>query len=60
MPPCPRCARAEVQKDDTVGAAQRDRCRGCRRTFSDRTGIPFAGYRWPQGSIGMAVRWSLR
>lgn len=46
-----------MKQDGKVGKAQRYRCRGCRRTFIDRTGTPFAGHRWPQGIIVMAVRW---
>ena len=60
MPPCPRCAGAEVKKDGTVGETQRYRCRGCRRAFVARTGSPFAGHRWPRAVIVTAVRWYLR
>lgn len=60
MPPCPRCAGVEVTQDGRVGETQRYRCRACRRTFIVRTGTPFAGHRWPQEVIVMAVRWYLR
>ena len=36
---------------------QRYRCRGCQRTFTPRTGTPFAGYRWPRELIVLAVHW---
>ncbi len=60
MPPCPRCASVEVKQDGRVGTTQRYRCRICRRTCIARTGTPFAGHRWPQEVIVMAVRWYLR
>ncbi len=60
MLPCPHCAGVEVKKDGCVGETQRYRCRGCRRTFVARTGTPFAGHRWPQAVIVMAVRWYCR
>ena len=60
MPPCPRCAGAEVKKDGRVRETQRYRCRACRRTFVARTGTPFAGHRWPQEVIVTAVRWYCR
>ena len=60
MPPCPRCAVAEVKKDGRVGETQRYRCRSCRRTFVAHTGTPFAGHRWPQEVIVTAVRWYCR
>jgi IS6 family transposase len=36
---------------------QRFRCRACRRTFTARTGTPFASHRWPLEVITTAVRW---
>ncbi len=60
MPPCPRCAGAEVKKDGRIGETQRYRCRSCCRTFIARTGTPFAGHRWPQEISVTAVRWYLR
>ncbi len=60
MLPCPRCAGIEVKRDGRAGEAQRYRCRACRRTFTERTGTPFAGSRWPQEVIVTAVRWYLR
>jgi len=60
MPPCPRCAGAEVKQEGTVGAIQRSRCRACRRTCIARTGTPCAGHRWPQEVIVTAVRRSCR
>src|SRR6266511_3424387 len=32
----------------------------CGRTRTDRTGTPFARYRWPREVIVMAVRWYAR
>jgi len=60
MPPCPRCAGAEIKKDGTVGATRRFRCHTCHRPFIARTGTPFAGHRWPQEVVVTAVRWCLR
>ncbi len=57
MPPCPRCAATNVKQDGRAGDAQRYRCHACRRTFTERTGTPFAGHRWPQEVIVTAVRW---
>jgi transposase-like protein len=46
-----------VKRDGRSGAAgQRFRCRGCGRTFTARTGTPFARYRWPLEVITTAVR----
>jgi IS6 family transposase len=60
MPPCPRCAGADIKQDGTVGATQRYRCHTCHRTFIARTGTPFAGHRWPQEVLVTAVRWYRR
>jgi predicted Zn finger-like uncharacterized protein len=58
---CPRCQSLLVKKDDHVGSAgQRYRCRRCQRTFTGRTGTPFAGYRWPRETVVLAVRWYCR
>ena len=58
MPSCPRCHSPAVIKDGRPAPAdQRYRCRGCRRTFTTRTGTPFAGYRWPREIIVLAVHW---
>lgn len=35
----------------------RFRCRMCGATRTDRSGTPFAGYRWPREVIVTAVRW---
>jgi transposase, IS6 family len=60
-PTCPRCAWAAVKKDGRRPATtQRFRRRGCRRTFTARTGTPFAGHRWPLEVITTAVRWYCR
>jgi IS6 family transposase len=58
MPLCPRCRTPSVKKDGRRPAGhQRFRCRRCRRTFTTRTGTPFAGHRWPPEVIVTAVRW---
>ncbi len=58
MPSCPRCHSPAVRKDGRPAPAlQRYRCHGCRRTFTTRTGTPFAGYRWPREIIVLAVHW---
>jgi transposase-like protein len=60
-PSCVRCFGIAVKKDGRRSATgQRFRCHGCRRTFTPRTGTPFAGHRWPLGVISTAVRWYLR
>ncbi len=58
---CAHCRATTVKRDGRGGAAsQRFRCRGCGRTFTARTGTPFAGYRWPLEVITTAVRWYCR
>jgi IS6 family transposase len=32
----------------------------CKRSFTDRTGTPFASHRWPREVIAMALRWYFR
>jgi transposase, IS6 family len=60
-PPCSRCSCAAVKKDGRPRAStQRFRCHGCRRTFTARTGTPFARQRWPLVVITTAVRWYFR
>src|SRR5918911_5535710 len=51
MPICPSCQQP---------AAKRDGCHTCGRDFTARSSSAFAGYRWPQEVILLAVRWSLR
>jgi transposase, IS6 family len=59
--PCARCHGGGSKRDGRhPSGRQRYRCRACRRTFGDRTGTPFAGYRWPQEVITTAVRWYFR
>src|SRR5262249_19036378 len=36
------------------------RCPACRRTCTNRSGTPFAGFRWPLELILTAVRWYFR
>jgi len=61
VPPCARCSSVAVKRDGRQSAThQRFRCRGCRRTFTARTGTPFARHRWPLEVITTAVRWSCR
>jgi transposase-like protein len=58
MPPCAHCQSIAVKKDGRNSAGQqRFRCRTCRRTYTERTASPFAGYRWPAEVIATAVRW---
>jgi IS6 family transposase len=58
MPRCPHGHAAHIKKDGRAAAGgQRYRCRACRRTFTDRTATPFAGYRWPREIIILAVHW---
>ena len=57
MPRCPHCDAARVKKDGRPAAGQRYRCHACRRTFTNRTTTPFAGYRWPRAIITLAVHW---
>jgi transposase-like protein len=57
MPPCPHCDNSHVKKDGRTASGQRYRYHGCRRTFTDRTETPFAGYRWERDIIALAVHW---
>jgi transposase, IS6 family len=58
MPPCAHCQSTRVKRDGRNRAGQqRFRCRACRRTCTERSATPFAGYRWPPEIITMAVRW---
>jgi predicted Zn finger-like uncharacterized protein len=55
---CPRCHGTHTIKDGHLSPTdQRYRCRSCQRTFTERTGTAFAGYRFPADVILMAVRW---
>ena len=55
---CPRCHSTHTIRDGLPSPAdQRHRCRRCQRTFTERTGTVFAGYRFPVEIILMAVRW---
>ena len=58
LPPCSHCLCAAARKDGRRAVATQ-RCR-CRRTFTARTGNPFAGHRWPLETIATAVRWCFR
>jgi IS6 family transposase len=49
-----------VKRDGRPAGGQRFRCRACRRTFTGRTGTPFAGHRWPLEVIITAVGWYFR
>jgi putative transposase len=49
-----------VKRDGRPAGGQRFRCRACRRTFTGRTGTPFAGHRGPLEVITTAVRWYCR
>lgn len=55
---CPHCSNTRTHKDGRDRAEkQRYRCSACKRSFTDRTGTPFANHRWPSDVIVMAVRW---
>lgn len=58
---CPRCAAERVCKngrDRSGGPAYR--CQHCGRSFTERTGTPFAGHQFPADIIALAVKWYLR
>ena len=57
MPCCPRRDNPNVKKDGRTASGQHYRCRACRRAFTNRTGIPFAGYRWQRDIIAFAGHW---
>ena len=61
IPGCLTC-KAPALKDDgrTAVGGHRFRCRRCGRTRTDRSGTPFARYRWPREVIVTAVRWYRR
>lgn len=58
---CPWCAAETVCKNgrDRRGG-QVYRCQRCRRSFTPRTGTPFAGHQFPADIIALAVKWYLR
>ena len=60
MPPCPACHRPATKRDghDPSGR-QRYACQACRHDFCEHSASAFAGYRWPEEVILLAVRWSL-
>ena len=60
MPPSPSCHKPTTKRDgrDPQGR-QRYACRACGRDFMERSVSAFAGYRWPEEVILLAVRWSL-
>jgi transposase-like protein len=60
MPLCPACQQPATERDghDPTGR-QRYACRACGRDFTARSASAFAGYRWPEEVILLAVRWSL-
>jgi hypothetical protein len=58
VPARPRCLSPAAKRDGrSAPGCQRLRCGSCRRSFTERTGTPFAGYRWLREVIVMAVRW---
>lgn len=58
MPLCPRCHSTRLKRDGRLAPTDhRFRCLACRRTFTERTGTAFAGYRFPAEVILTAVRW---
>src|SRR5688572_27417520 len=60
MPTCPFCHQPASKRDghDPAGR-QRYACHACGRDFTARSASAFAGYRWPEEVILLAVRWSL-
>jgi transposase-like protein len=58
IPGCLVCRAPALKYDGrTAVGGHRFRCRLCGRTRTDRTGTPFARYRWPREVIVTAVRW---
>jgi IS6 family transposase len=58
IPNCLRCQAPALRYDGTTAVGgHRFRCRMCGATRTDRSGTPFAGYRWPREVIVTAVRW---
>lgn len=58
---CPDCGLAVTRKNgrDRQGR-QIHQCLGCRHRFTEQSGTPFAGYRFPPDVIALAVRWYVR
>ena len=55
---CLACKAPALKYDGrTAVGGHRFRCRLCGATRTDRSGPPFAGYRWPREVIVTAVRW---
>ncbi len=54
---CLHCASPRTKKDGRLRLTQRLRCLACRRTFTDRSGTPFARLQWPRDVVVTAVRW---
>jgi transposase-like protein len=58
IPGCLVCKVPALKYDGcTSMGGHRFRCRRCGRTRTDRSGTPFARYRWPREVIVTAVRW---
>ena len=58
IPNCLACKAPALRYDGrTAVGGQRFRCKMCGATRTDRSGTPFAGYRWPRQVIVTAVRW---
>src|SRR5687767_6738153 len=58
IPNCLVCKAPALKYDGrTAGGGHRFRCKLCGRTRTDRSGTPFARYRWPREVIVTAVRW---
>jgi transposase, IS6 family len=54
---CPYCTFLRTKKDGRTRLAQRFRCLGCQRTFTDRSATPFSRLQWPRDVVITAVRW---
>ena len=54
---CPRCGLAPARKNGRDRRGQQVyACKRCGRSFTDLSGTPFSGYRFPPDVIALAVR----
>ena len=61
IPNCLVCKARALRCDGwTAAGGHRFRCSRCGRTRTERSGTPFARYRWPREVIVTAVRWDGR
>ena len=58
---CPTCGSAQARKHGHDRRGRRlYRCCDCQGRFTELTGTPFSGYRFPAEIIALAVRWYVR